>query len=84
MSEDDPIPREPTRIGPLPPVAEPGGRRLRHVAIDIRPLRRHRDFRLLFAGQSVSFLGSMVTFVAIPFQVYELTGSTLAVGLLAR
>ena len=83
MSEDDPDPQEPTRIGPLPPVAEPGGRRLRHVAIDIRPLRRHRDFRLLFAGQSVSFLGSMVTFVAIPFQVYELTGSTLAVGLLA-
>ena len=83
MSENDPDPQEPTRIGPLPPVQEPGGRRLRHVAIDIRPLRRHRDFRLLFAGQSVSFLGSMVTFVAIPFQVYELTGSTLAVGLLA-
>jgi len=83
VSGDDRDPQEATRIGPLPPVAEPGGGRLRGVAIDLRPLRRHRDFRLLFAGQSVSFLGSMVTFVAIPFQLYHLTGSTLAVGLLA-
>ena len=83
MSEDNRDPQETTRIGPTPPVPEPGASRLRLLAIDIRPLRRHRDFRLLFAGQSISFLGSMVTFVAIPFQVYELTGSTLAVGLLA-
>ena len=67
----------------MPPVAEPGGGRLRRLVIDVGPLRRHRDYRLLFAGQSVSFLGSMVTFVAIPFQTYQLTGSTLAVGLLA-
>ena len=68
---------------PTPPVAEPGVGHLRRLVIDIGPLRRHRDYRLLFAGQSVSFLGSMVTFVAIPFQTYQLTGSTLAVGLLA-
>ena len=30
----------------------------------------------------VSFFGSMITFVALPFQLYELTGSTLAVGAL--
>jgi len=57
-------------------------RRLRSLAIDLGPLRRHRDFRLLYIGQGVSFAGSMITYVAIPFQVYELTGSTLAVGLL--
>ena len=57
-------------------------RLLRAIAIDIGPLRRHRDFRLLFTGQAVSSPGSMITYVAIPFQVYELTGSTLAVGLL--
>ncbi len=55
---------------------------LRHVVMDIGPLRRHRDFRLLFFGQLATFLGSMLTFVAIPFQVYALTGSSLTVGLL--
>src|SRR6185436_10970117 len=55
--------------------------RLRGHLIDVRPLR-HRDFRLLEIGQSVSFLGSMITYVALPFQVYELTGSSLQVGLL--
>src|ERR1043165_8165209 len=34
------------------------------------------------AGQAVSFFGSMMAFVALPWQVYKLTGSTLAVGLL--
>lgn len=50
--------------------------------MDLRPLQRHRDYRLLFAAQFVSFLGSMVTYVALPFQMYALTGSSLAVGLL--
>jgi MFS family permease len=53
------------------------------AAIDIGPLRRHRDFRFLFVGQAASFFGSMVTYVALPFQTYELTHSTLAVGLLS-
>jgi MFS family permease len=57
-------------------------RLLRAIAIDVGPLRRHRDFRLLITGQGISFAGSMLTAVALPFQVYELTGSTLAVGLL--
>jgi MFS family permease len=57
-------------------------RLLRALAIDTGPLRRHREFRLLYVGQAVSFTGSMITYVAIPFQVYDLTGSTLAVGLL--
>ena len=49
---------------------------------DITPLRESRDFRLLFAGQAVSATGSQVTLVAAPIQIFELTGSTLAVGLL--
>ena len=56
-------------------------RLLRAAALDLRPLR-HREFRLLYTGQAVSFAGSMITAVAIPFQIYDLTGSTLAVGLL--
>lgn len=50
--------------------------------MDLRPLRRHRDYRALYAAQFVTFLGSMVTYVALPYQMYELTGSSLAVGLL--
>ncbi|GAC1645637.1 MAG: MFS transporter [Chloroflexota bacterium] len=55
---------------------------LRLATIDTAPLRRHREFRLLYAGQSVSFLGGMITIVAVPYQVYALTHSSLAVGLL--
>jgi MFS family permease len=50
--------------------------------MDLTPLRRHRDYRSLFAAQFVSFLGSMVTYVALPYQMFKLTGSSLAVGML--
>jgi MFS family permease len=54
-----------------------------HLAtVDVTPLRRHRDFRLLFIGRFVSYFGSMVTTVAFPFQVYQLTHSVLLVGVL--
>jgi MFS family permease len=52
------------------------------MTLDLGPLRRQREFRLLYTGQAVSFAGSMITVVAIQFQVYELTGSTFVVGLL--
>jgi MFS family permease len=63
---------------------EPENRRQwwRFATVDTTPLRRHRDFRLLFIGRSVSFFGSMITFVAVPYQVYQLTHSTLLVGTL--
>ena len=57
-------------------------RGLRRAALDLGPLRHSRDFRLLFAGQAVSFTGSMVTYVALPYQVYSLTHSSWMVGLL--
>jgi len=50
------------------------------ILVDITPLRESRDFRLLFTGQLVSMLGSQLTVVAIPFQVYRLTHSSLQVG----
>lgn len=49
--------------------------------MDFSPLRR-RNYRLLYVGQLVSLLGTMLTYVALPYQMYRLTGSTLAVGLL--
>jgi MFS family permease len=91
VSEDEPrVSHEGERLGPAPPVpavaTEDAGplRRLVGLAtIDVGPLRRHRDYRLLFAGQALSFFGAMLTYVAIPYQVYALTGSPLALGLLS-
>jgi MFS family permease len=57
--------------------------RLARLAVDIRPLRQSRPFRRLWFGTGISAIGSQITTVAIPFQVYELTHSTLAVGLLS-
>lgn len=51
--------------------------------IDITPLRRNKDFRYLFTSQVVSFLGTMMTYVAIPVQVYELTQSSKMVGIVS-
>jgi len=50
--------------------------------MDLRPLRRHRDFRSLFAAQFVSFLGTMVTYVALPWQMFHLTRSSFQVGMI--
>lgn len=51
-------------------------------AIDVTPLRDSREYRLLFIAQSVSFFGSMMSFVALPWQLFQLTKSSFAVGLL--
>ena len=50
--------------------------------LDLTPLRRYRDYRLLYTGQFVSFLGSQLSYVALPYQVYKLTHSSLAVGMI--
>ncbi len=51
------------------------------LLVDIGPLRRNRDFRLLFTGQLVSLLGGNLTVVAAPYQVYRETHWSLWVGL---
>jgi MFS family permease len=54
---------------------------LRRVAVDVRPLQ-HNDFRRLFIGQGVSFIGFQLTAVAVPVQMFAVTGSSLWVGLI--
>ncbi|MBA3489186.1 MAG: MFS transporter [Longispora sp.] len=49
--------------------------------MDISPLRASHDFRLLMASGTITMIGSFITFIAVPVQVKELTGSYLAVGL---
>jgi len=63
--------------------AEPPSRPARRLLIDLTPLRRSRDFRRLVSGELVSVLGTQLTTVAVPYQVYELTRSSLAVGLVS-
>lgn len=53
---------------------------LKRHALDTRPLAV-LPFRRLLVGQGTAFIGSMLTQVAVPVQVYELTGSSLYVGL---
>ena len=55
---------------------------MRNVAIDLTPLRKYRDFRFIFTAGLFSYFGSMITFVALPFQIKELTGSYWMVGLI--
>lgn len=53
----------------------------RRTVVDTRPLS-HPDFRRLWLGQGVSFIGFQLTSVAVPVEVYEITKSSLWVGLL--
>ncbi|MGH8913254.1 MAG: MFS transporter [Acidimicrobiia bacterium] len=60
--------------------------RLRHwgrlAVVDVTPLREVPGYRWLYAGMFFVQAGRQLTVVAVPFQVFEMTGSTLAVGLL--
>ena len=55
--------------------------RLRGAAIDLTPLRVSPPFRRLLFGDAVSVIGTQVTTVAVPIQVYAQTRSAAAVGL---
>ena len=52
------------------------------LIIDHTPLVASRDYRLLFLGQFVAGFGQAISYVVLPWQMYQLTKSTLAVGML--
>lgn len=54
--------------------------RLRDLRMDTTPLRTSRDFRLLFVAGTTFYFGGFMAYVAVPFQLYHLTGSNFAVG----
>ncbi|MFC4060409.1 MFS transporter [Planomonospora corallina] len=58
-------------------------RLLRHLRMDLSPLRDSRDFRLLFGSGVVTMFGTFLTLVAVPLQMKQLTDSPLAVGLVS-
>ena len=88
-SRAGPLPEPPEAVASSAPAEERSDTRFRGrnlasmFRIDVAPLRRSREFRLLFIGQGVSFFGSMVTYVTIPYQAYRISHSSLIVGLLS-
>jgi MFS family permease len=50
---------------------------------DLSIFRRNPNFAFLYAGQFISFFGTMITSVALPYQIYMQTHSILMVGLLS-
>ncbi len=51
--------------------------------INLSLLHRNQRYRYLYIGQFVSFFGTMMTSVTLPYQIYHMTRSTLMVGLLS-
>jgi MFS family permease len=52
------------------------------LTLDLTPLKSSREYRLLYFGQFVSGFGSAISYVVLPWQMYQLTRSSLYVGLL--
>ena len=63
--------------GNVPPVSRS------KLLIDLEPLRTYRQFRLLWTGFLIRTIGNQLTVVAVPFEVYKLTHSSLDVGLVS-
>ncbi|SFE60690.1 Predicted arabinose efflux permease, MFS family [Actinacidiphila alni] len=59
------------------PLAKPR----RRLLADISPLREHPDFRRLWFGNTISYIGQQMTAMAVSLQVYAITGSSFYVGL---
>src|SRR5580658_3937030 len=57
--------------------------RIGQIVIDVAPLRESRDFRWLYTGRLTAQAGTVVATTAASWQVYALTHSPLAVGLLS-
>ncbi|WP_370028324.1 MFS transporter [Planotetraspora sp. GP83] len=55
----------------------------RRLRLDLSPLRESRDFRLLLGSGLITMVGTVITMVAVPYQVKQLTGSYVAVGLVS-
>ena len=67
---------------PLPTEERPSWREFAvRIAVDFSPLRDYPAYRRLWIGQAVTFVGSEMALVALPYQVWKLTHSTLALGL---
>jgi MFS family permease len=55
---------------------------LSRIAVDLQPLHESRDFRLITAGSLITGLGTQATLVALPYQMFVITGSAFLTGLI--
>jgi MFS family permease len=55
---------------------------LSRIAVDVQPLRESRDFRLVTIGAVITGLGSQAALVALPYQVFVISGSAFLTGLI--
>lgn len=53
------------------------------MLIDLTPLKRNKPLRWLFALIFLTGFANPIILVALPYQIYHLTNSTLWVGLLS-
>lgn len=60
--------------------ARTGGVSRRRLGVDLAPLRASKQYRRLYVAGFITALGSQATYVTVPFQLKNLTHSTLAVG----
>lgn len=56
--------------------------KVRSVALDLTPLKISVPYRALWTGQLVSLIGTNMRLVAVAYQVFQITGSPVAVGLI--
>ena len=52
------------------------------LLVDITPLRVSPAYRRLWLGNTLAYVGTQLTLVAVSLEVFALTGSSFAVGLL--
>ena len=83
MCRRKPIARAEGRSAESHLVADRLKRLLRGLVPDLGPLRDSRDYRLLMASGVITMFGTFITVVAVPYQMKELTGSYVAVGLVS-
>ncbi|MEV7418416.1 MFS transporter [Streptomyces sp. NPDC089919] len=72
---DDPAPDPAGDPAPAPAPVK------RRILADLTPLRTSADYRRLWIGSTVSWLGQSMTALAVSLQVYDITASSFAVGL---
>src|SRR5665213_459993 len=77
------IPEAPTPIEAPPPEVLPGQGGEDRSAFAFLTVFRHRNYRLFFAGQLTSLMGTWITNVAQGWLVYTLTGSPLLLGVVS-
>ncbi|HVC25609.1 MAG TPA: MFS transporter [Acidimicrobiales bacterium] len=53
------------------------------LLVDLSPLRQFPQYRVLWSGYLITTLGNQLTVVAVPYQIYRITHSSLDVGLVS-